>query len=151
MDTTIEPSPSAFATRGRRQVAESPLKALEEIVFANPFITLRSAGARVGVSRDTAHRVRWRLVINGSLPAPGRGLNLDLNRERFRMWKAEHPQLGDWRPRAYRRYRPVSMTIKIGFPALNAGPDWQERVAVEWLTDVPKARIGVLDRVRVNS
>lgn len=129
MDATV----NAVAPRGRRQVPETSLSALDEILLADPLITLRAAAARAGVSRDTAHRVRQQLVRGGSLPAPGRRLNLDRNRERFRIWRAEHPQLRDWRPRTYRRYRPVSMTIRIGFPAVDDGPDWQESVAVEWL------------------
>jgi hypothetical protein len=133
MRFTIDATVNAVAPRGRRQAPESSLSALEEVLLADPLITLRAAATRAGVSRDTAHRVRQKLVRSGSLRAPGRRLNLDRNRERFRRRRDEHPQLCDWRPGTYRRYRPVSMTIRIGFPAVDGGPDWQEKVAVEWL------------------
>lgn len=133
MSATTDASLHAVAPRGRRQVTESSLGALEKILLADPLITLRAAATRAGVSRDTAHRVRWQLVDSSSLPAPGRRLNLDRNRERFRKWREEHPQLRDWRPRTYRRYRPISMTIRIGFPTIDGGPEWQETVAFEWL------------------
>jgi hypothetical protein len=133
MDSAIDATVNAVAPRGRRQVPESSLRALEETLLADPLITLRAAATQAGVSRDTAHRVRQQLVRSGSLPAPGRRLNLVRNRVRFRTWREEHPQLRDWRPRTYRRYRPVSMTIRIGFPAVDGGSDWQEKVAAEWL------------------
>lgn len=133
MGSTTDASLNAVAPRGRRQVAESSLGALAEILLADPLTTLRAAATRAGVSRDTAHRMRRQLVDSGSLPAPGRRLNLDRNRERFRRWREEHPQLRDWRPRTYRRYRPVSMTIRIWFPAVDGSPEWQEEVVVEWL------------------
>jgi hypothetical protein len=133
MGSTADASLDAVAPRGRRQVAESSLCALKEILLADPLITVRTAATRAGVSRDTVNRVRRQLVANGLLPAPGRELNLDRNRERWRKWREEHPHLRDWQPRAYRRYRPVSMTIRMGFPASDGSSDWEETVEVHWL------------------
>lgn len=133
MDSPPVSSGYVVAAHGRRQVAESSLSVLQNILLADPLITLRAAATRAGVSRDTAQRVRRQLVVDGLLLAPGRMLNLERNRRRFRAWREEHPQLREWRPRDYRRNRPVSMTIRILIPAVDGGPQWQETVAAEWL------------------
>ena len=126
-------APRLLAPRGRRQVAEASLAALEEILLAHPLITARAAATLSGVSRDTANRWRQQLVGQGLLPPPGRELNLERNRERFRKWRESHPERSDWQPRSYRRHQPVSITVIVNVPSADGGPDWEQEIAVEWL------------------